>query len=530
MLITATGTRGAVVAPHRLAAQSGLAVLREGGNAVEAMLAAAATIAVVYPHMNSIGGDGFWLIQEPGAKAPLAITGVGAAGARVDEALYRARGLEAVPARGPLAANTMAGTLSGWQAALEVSARWGGRLPLARLLEDAVTYAEQGFPTSAAQHADSRDKRAELAEVAGWSATYEPGGAPPAPGALFKQPALAASFKRLAEAGLDDFYRGELARAVAADLARAGSPLEAADLARQEARVGPPLSLKLGCGSVFNTPPPSQGFASLMILGLFEQLDCREAEGFSHVHGLVEAAKEALLLRDAHVTDPAYMEVALESFLEPQSLAGRAAGLDRLRARPWPFDAMAGDTVWLAAADAAGRVVSFIQSLYWEFGSGVCLEETGILWQNRGCSFRLEERAQNRLAPGRLPFHTINPALALLDDGRVMAYGAMGGDGQPQSQSAIFTRYAQFGQDLQAAVTAPRWLLGRTWGQERHALRLESRFPDALVAALAEAGHEIERVEAFDPIVGHAGAIVRHAGGLIEAAADPRSDGVAAVF
>ena len=530
MLFTAQGTRGALVAPHRLAAQSGLAVLREGGNAIEAMVAAAATISVVYPHMNGLGGDGFWLIQEPGATAPLAITGVGRAGAKVDEAFYRGQGLDAVPNRGPLAANSVAGTVSGWQAALDIGKRWGGQMALPRLLEDAIVYAEGGFPTSEAQHRDSLSKHDELVEVPGWSALFAPGGAVPQPGTLFKQPALAASLRRLAEAGLDDFYRGELARRIAADLVRAGSPLIAEDLAGQEARVGPPLAARLQSASVFNLPPPSQGFAALMILALFDRLGCREAEGFSHVHGLVEATKEAILLRDAHVTDPADMEVEIESFLEDQALAGRAAGIDRLRARPWPFEPLPGDTVWLGAADAAGRVVSFIHSIYWEFGSGVCLEETGIQWQNRGSSFKLDPAAQNHIRPGRLPFHTNNPAMALLDDGRVMVYGAMGGEGQPQSQSAVFSRYALFGQDLQAAVNAPRWVLGRTWGQPRTNLRLESRFALDVVTALAEAGHDVEVVGAYDQVMGHAGALVWRPDGLIEGAADPRSDGVAAVF
>ena len=530
MLFTAQGTRGALVAPHRLAAQSGLAVLRDGGNAIEAMVAAAATVSVVYPHMNGLGGDGFWLIQEPGADAPLAITGVGRSGAKVEESLYRNLGLDAVPTRGPLAANTVAGTVSGWQAALEISARWDGRMALPRLLEDAIAYAEQGFPTSEAQHRDSLDKRGELESVPGWSALFEPGGAAPQPGTLFKQPALAASLRRLAEAGLDDFYRGALARAIAADLARAGSPLELDDFAGQEASVGPPLTARLRQASVFNLPPPSQGFAALMILALFDRLECREAEGFSHIHGLVEATKEAILLRDAHVTDPAEMDVEIESFLEEQALAGRAAGIDRLRARPWPFEPLPGDTVWLGAADAAGRVVSFIHSIYWEFGSGLCLEETGIQWQNRGSSFKLDPGAQNYIKPGRLPFHTNNPAMALLADGRVMVYGAMGGEGQPQSQSAVFSRYALFGQDLQAAVNAPRWVLGRTWGQQRTNLRLESRFAPELIAALAEAGHEVELVGDFDQVMGHAGALVWHPDGLIEGAADPRSDGAAAVF
>ena len=171
-----------------------------------------------------------------------------------------------------------------------------------------------------------------------------------------------------------------------------------------------------------------------------------------------------------------------------------------------------------------------IQSTYFEFGSGVVLPQTGITWQNRGASFRLAEAGWNALRPGRKPFHTLNPALALFDDGRLMAYGTMGGEGQPQTQAAVFTRYARFGVGLQAAVTAPRWLLGRTWGEDSVTLKLEDRFDAGLYDALSLAGHEVERVAPFTAMMGHAGALVRHAGGLIEGATDPRSDGSVAAW
>ena len=188
---------------------------------------------------------------------------------------------------------------------------------------------------------------------------------------------------------------------------------------------------------------------------------------------------------------------------------------------------MPGDTVWLGAIDADGRAVSFIHSIYWEFGSGVVLPETGIVWQNRGSSFSLEAGRQNLLEPGRKPFHTNNPAMAIFDDGRVMCYGTMGGEGQPQTQAALFTRYARYGQGLQAAVTAPRWLFGRTWGQPNSRLWLEARIDPEVIEALRGAGHDVEVTEDFTPLMGHAGALVRHADGTIEGAADPRGDGAA---
>jgi len=516
-----------VVAPHHLAAEAGRDVLRDGGNAIEAMVAAAAAISVVYPHMNGLGGDGFWLIHEPGRPRPLAVSAIGAAGAAVTPALYAERGLDAVPSRGPLAANTSAGTVAGWQAALAASAAAGGRLPLARLLAPAIGYARDGVPATKGQVANTLAKQGELADMPGWADVFLPGGRAPAPGEPFKQPALAETLVRLAEAGLDDFYRGGLARRIAADLERAGSPVGAADLAGQRAQTGEPLSLPHSLGTLFNVPPPSQGMVSLILLGLFDRLACGEAEGFAHLHGLVEATKRAFLVRNAEVTDPAFMTAAPAELLSAQRLDRLAADIDPARALAWPAPSIPGDTVWLASADGDGRVVSFIHSIYWEFGSGVVLRDSGIQWQNRGSSFSLDPAALHYLKPGRLPFHTNNPAMAYLNDGRVFAYGAMGGDGQPQTQAAVFTRYAQFGQGLGEAVAAPRWVLARTWGAPRDDLRLEARFAPELVAALEVAGHPVVLVGAFDEVMGHAGALVRHPDGGLEGASDPRCDGAA---
>ncbi len=525
MLQTTTATRGLVTAPHHLAAEAGVDVLRDGGNAIEAMVAAAATIAVVYPHMNSIGGDGFWLVHLPG-KAPVGIDACGAVGTGVTSELYRSRGHAVVPSRGPLAANTVAGTISGWEAALRLSVEeLGGRLPLSRLLQAAIGYAEDGVPVTESQNRLTREKLPELADVPGFAEAFLHGGNPPQPGALFRQPRLAATLRRLAESGLDDFYRGALAREMAADLARAGSPVSADDLHAHRASVVTPLCLAHATGALYNMPPPTQGLASLMLLGIFERLKVADADGFDYVHGQVESAKQAFLVRDKEVTDPAFLMNRPEHFLEPEVLERAAASIHPSRALPWPAAANPGDTIWMGAVDAAGRAVSFIQSIFWEFGSGVVLEHSGIQWQNRGSSFSLEDQALNRLLPGRKPFHTLNPALARLNDGRVMVYGTMGGEGQPQTQGAVYTRYAVYGRGLQSAVTAPRWLLGRTWGEESTTLKIESRFESSIIDALAAAGHDVEVVAPFSDLMGHAGAVVHHPGGLIEGASDPRSDG-----
>ena len=530
MLNTARSLRGMVTSPHHLASQAGLDVLREGGTAIEAAVAAASTIAVVYPQMNSIGGDGFWLIAEPG-KDPISIDACGRAGSAASVGLYRSLGMTAVPQRGPLAANTVAGAISGWELALGINQGWGGKLPLSRLFAEAIRHAEDGVVATDSMAELVSAKWGELARLAGPSVGAMFGGSAPVAGSVLHQARLAETFRRLAEASLADFYRGDLAHDIAKDLAAFGAPVSLADLEAHTASIRPPLTVETSVGRLYNMAPPTQGLASLMILALFDRLKVGEAEGFAHLHGLVEATKRAFLVRDRHVGDPAYMEVDPQALLDDSAgLDAAAAGIDPHRAMAWPQPASAGDTVWLGVIDAEGRAVSLIQSTYFEFGSGLVLPSTGIIWQNRGASFRVADEGWNALKPGRKPFHTLNPALARLNDGRVMTYGTMGGEGQPQTQAAVFTRYAQFGQGLQAAVTAPRWLLGKTWGEESTSLKLESRFDAVTVQALRDAGHNVEMLAPFTSTMGHAGALVRHPDGALEGAADPRSDGVVAAW
>lgn len=521
------GTRGMAVAPHSLASQSALAVLREGGNAVEAMIAAASTIAVVYPHMNSIGGDGFWLISRPG-HAPMGLEACGAAAGAASIGMYRAQGLAAIPFRGGLAANTVAGTVSGWDAAHAWSREaLGGKLPLARLLGDAIHYAKDGIPVTRSQAACIAAKREELQGIAGFAATFLADGAAPAAGARFTQPRLAATLEQLARNGLDDFYRGDLARSMARDLAETGSPLTLADLESHRAAWKTPLALQHSLGTVYNMPPPTQGLVSLLILGQLDRLlkAGMDPLGADYVHACVEATKRAFAIRDRHITDPRFMDIDAQELLDPARIAAMAGGISLERAAPWGKGLGPADTVWMGVVDGDGVAVSFIQSIYHEFGSGIVLDHSGVNWQNRGCSFALDAAARNPLMPGRKPFHTLNPPLAHLKDGRILVYGNMGGDGQPQSQSAVFTRIANFNMNPQAAIDAPRWLLGRTWGQSSDSLKLEARFADAVSARLRDMGHEVEIMAPYDETMGHAGAIVRHANGLFEGGTDPRSDG-----
>ena len=525
MLHSAGHRRGVVAAPHAATVEDGRAILAEGGNAIEAMLAMAASIAVVYPHMNHLGGDGFWLIRGPSGRVR-ALMGAGPAGAKATQQFYRDAGCDEIPARGPLAALTVPGAVGALLTAHEAAKGQGGKLPLELLLAPAIKRGRDGYTVTRSQARLTAEKLPEMEKAVGFKKTFLLDGQVPDVGARLKQTEFAATLEQLANAGLDDFYCGDVGREIAADLDRIGSPVTRLDLEKYRAVVTEPLSVMTQMGTLYNSPPPTQGLASLMILALFDRLRVAQADGFEHIHGLVEVTKRAFNVRDRVVTDPDKISGDLDRYLSPAFIDAETAKIDPRKAARWPAPYGEGDTVWMGAADANGLVVSYIQSLYWEFGSGCVLPATGILMQNRGASFSLDPKSLNALEPGRRPFHTLNPALASLKDGRVIAYGAMGGDGQPQSQAAIFTRYVNYRQALDRALDAPRWLLGRTWGSTHTNLRMESRFDGNLVDRLLSAGHDVALLDdAYSDTMGHTGAVVLHPDGTSEGGHDPRADG-----
>jgi gamma-glutamyltranspeptidase/glutathione hydrolase len=517
---------GIAVAPHAAAAEAANHILMEGGNAIEAMVAAAATIAVVYPHMTAIGGDAFWVIHEPG-KSPIAIDACGGAAAHATIDYYQLQGVGAIPMRGPLAANTVAGTISGWDAALQISKTWNGKMPVSMLVADAVTRAREGIIVTNSQFASTSAKLTELSPQPGFAESFLVDGKAPAAGSRFGLPRLANTLEYLGRTGLQDFYRGDISQSIAKDLANVGSPLTRDDLARHEARFCEPLRLVHSAGMLYNMIPPTQGVVSLLILAILDKLGLKGLDplGADYVHLCVEATKQAFVIRDKYVTDPLHMILRGQSLLEEVVVNALVKNIRKDRAAPWGKKSQPGDTVWMGVIDGEGRAVSFIQSIYHEFGCGIVLNESGVNWQNRGASFSLDPNALLAIKPGKKPFHTLNPAMALLKDGRVMPYGTMGGDGQPQTQCAVFTRVAEFGMSPQHAITAPRWLLGRTWGNPSDTLKLESRFDESVFENLRARGHDVEALGEFDESVGHAGALIRERDGTLTGGFDPRSDG-----
>ena len=326
----------AVAAPHGLAAEAGRAILAEGGNALEAMVAMAATIAVAYPHMNAVGGDAFWLVREPGGRVR-AIEACGPAGSLATIKRYRDKGYDAIPPRGPDAALTVAGAVGGWQAALDYARSLGAKIPLSVLLTDAVRLAREGCPVSVSEARGVPNEAEALHRAPGFAETFLVDGKTPPAGTVRKRPALADTLAHLAGAGLDDFYRGDVGREIAADLERIGSPVTRGDLEAFRARTVEPLSLRLPSVTLYNFPPPTQGLAALLILGIHERLGIRPGDVAAHHHGLVEAVKRAVAIRDRVCTDPAFLRHDPADFLAPAALAREAARIDGRKAARFPL-------------------------------------------------------------------------------------------------------------------------------------------------------------------------------------------------
>ncbi|KAA3620318.1 MAG: gamma-glutamyltransferase [Proteobacteria bacterium] len=512
----------AFTAPSVEATHTGMALLERGATAIEAMVGAAATVAVSYPHMNSLGGDGFWVIV-PAQGEPVGILAGGASGASVGPHCWAGgqskRGVESIL--------TVGGAVAGWAEALDwQAASCESRASLELLLGDAIALSRKGCRVSRSLAQNLVAKREELTGLPGFAELFLVDGVPN-PGDLLRNPDLATTLERLCANGLEDFYRGEVAARIARGFGEIGAILGAEDLASYRARRVVPLSLQLDRDVLYNLPAPTQGLASLLILGIYDRLRGQAKNSADHVHLLVEATKLAFTIRDEHIGDPDATTYDCPAALDSDRLDDLAADIDIGRATPWPSPGIHSDTVWMGASDSYGTMVSYIQSLYWEFGSGVVVPGTGLLWTNRGLCFDAAPGRPNSIGPGKVPRHTLNPAAAVLGDGRRMVYGTMGGEGQPQTQAALWWRYKVQGMTPQAAVDAPRWLLGRTWGEESNNLKIEQGLAQEAVSELLERGHDLVAVEDQNEMMGHAGMVVRHPSNRAEAGCDIRSDGEA---
>jgi len=523
--------RGMVTSPHALASAAGVAMLRAGGSAIDAAIAASAVLSVVYPHMTSIGGDSFWLIYDARARAVRSIEAAGRAAASASLDWFSARGLDEIPIRGIVPATlTVPGAVDGW---CEAHAAYG-RLPLATVLAPAVEYARDGWPVTKRLRWWIEYSAEVLAADPGAGRIFLAGGPRPPVGFRLQNPDLARTLERLAE-GRAGFYEGETAREMARHAREHGGFFTERDLAEQRSKWGDSISASYRGITIHETPPPTQGISVLQALRLLEPYDIGALPylGADHVHLLVQAKQIAFHDRDQLLADPDFVPVPVERLLSKAYIDERRRLLDPKRALPWDrvpsSGSLAGDTVYVAAVDADGNAASLIQSVYFDFGSGVVAGGTGVVLQNRSAYFSLDPAHPNRLQAGKRPVHTLIASIAFKGDRPWQVLGCMGSDGQPQIHMQVYTAMIDFGLDIQAAVEAPRWLAGRFGiGEPRDLLNLEGRFPPATIDELARRGHVINRWEAWNERAGHAhGITIGYERGLLTGGADPRSDGAA---
>src|SRR4051812_17297843 len=488
---------------------------------MDAAVAINAMLTVVYPHMCGLAGDLFMLYRDASDGRVWCLNGSGPAPALATREAFRGRGLSEVPARGPLPV-TVPGTVAAWEAGLE---RFGRR-PLGELLEPAARAAEDGIAVTARTAGWIAHNTADLGSDPVLRARYlDAGGAPVPAGTTVRQPDVARTLRRLAEAGAADLYRGALADDIDAAFRAAGGLLRRADLAAFAPEWVEPVRLRYRGLDVLTTAPNSQGVTALMMLNALAVLDPPPPGTPGHIEALIAAKRFAFAARDRWVADPRFVDVPTAELL---SLDFARRGL--AAADPAPARSSAGDTVSLCTVDAEGNACSMIESIYYGFGSCFVAGETGLLMHNRGHYFSLDDDHANRLEPGKRPLHTLMASMAFEGDELRLVFGNMGADGQAQTTVQVLERYLA-GARVTEAVSAPRILHGRFAPEDDpEELTIEAPFGEETIAALRDAGHDPVVVGAHDERLGHAHAIELRADGTLDAAFDPRSDGAAIVL
>jgi gamma-glutamyltranspeptidase len=525
-------TRGMVTCPHALASQAGVDVLRAGGSAVDAAIAASATLGVVYPHMCGIGGDAYWLIYNARAREVSCLEGGGRAASSARLEWFRENGHGEIPFRGVLPATlTTPGSVASW---CEAHARFG-KLAMERNLESAIHYARDGYPVTERLARWIAEVKAELAQHRDSAALFMPGGEPARAGTKLANAGLARTLESIALAGRAGFYEGEVAAELSRFAKERGGFFREEDLAAQASTWAEPLRGTYRGITLFETPAPTQGFTVLEMLNLLEPLEVASKAflGPDHVHLLVQAKQLAYHDRDRWLADPRFAEVPMAMLVSKDYAGKRRSLIDPARALPWDkvpsYGSLQGDTVYVAAVDAEGNAASLIFSLYGVFGSAVTAGGTGVVLQNRGAYFSLDPGHPNRVEPGKVPLHTLIASLAMREDRLWAVLGCMGADGQPQIHLQTYIAMVDFGCNIQEALEAPRWLSGRfALGEARDTLNIEARFPEKTIDELARRGHHVNRWEDWAELAGHAhGITLDPASGVLSGGSDPRSDGAA---
>ncbi len=520
MEMHASGRTWAAATPHTLATEAAAIAFERGGNAIDAALAAATTLAVVYPHMCGVGGDLFALVQQPAGDV-VAINASGRAPAGATTALAGAEGGTTMPEHGPFSV-TVPGAVSGWEALH----RQGANLAWADAFTAAIAYAHGGVSVAPDLAGTLDEDAGRLLSDPGMAQVFFPDGRPAQVHAQVRQPALGATLQAIAERGTEVWYNGELGERFTRGLRSLGVPIDLADMAGHRADLGTPLRARFAGVDVLVHPPNSQGFVLLEALSLIERLEIDPDPLGPDAGVLAHVLRASARDRDRHLADPDRMRVHPSTLLDDGHLGAVA---DEVRAGvPGPPPGLtrrAGDTIALVTADAEGRGVSLIQSLYDGFGSGLLEPTTGVVAQNRGACFTLEPGHPNLLAAGARPAHTLMPVV-VQRDGRLEAVaGTMGGSAQPQIVAMTLARALAMGTSPADAVAAPRWLVGGMAPErETPEVLAEAGVPAPTVAALTASGYRVRTVPAQSGAVGHAH-MIRAVPGGFEAGSDPRADG-----
>jgi gamma-glutamyltranspeptidase / glutathione hydrolase len=506
----------------------------EGGNVVDAAVAASATLAVVRPHMTGLGGDLFCLIYLAKEGRVIAINASGAAPAAASIELFRKRGHSQVPLKGPLAIETP-GCVSGWQLALE---RFG-TMPLSRLLDSAVRYAEDGYPVTPNLSQNIAECATQFEGLTPWHAAFAPEGHAPRPGEILRLPKLARTLRALQEGGAEAFYRGQIAEQITAAIQKEGGLLAASDMAGCRAQELEPLQIDYRGYTVYEQPPVSQGHILLQELALAEGFDMARMgqESAEAIHLMVECKKLAFADRLRYLGDPSVVQLPMKQLLSREYAASRRREIEPAHAMtaaaPGILAVSGGDTTYHCVMDSEGNTVSMIQSLFKPFGSGVVAGETGITMNNRLAGFFLDPAHPNALAPGKRAAHTLNTYMLLHQGRPLMAGGTPGADDQVQVNFQVISNVLDHHMTIQEAIEAPRWsstpgTMASEFGEE-YELRLESRFPDAVVDELRAKGHMV-RVSPPWSFGSQKTVMLDPESGTVYAGADPRRDAYAVAW
>ena len=518
-----------VATSQPLASQVGLEVLKRGGNAVDAAIAMAAMLNVTEPMMTGIGGDAFMLVYWSKTKELKGLNASGRAPSALSLDYFAKRKTAQMPQFG-MESITVPGAFDGWVTLLEKY----GTMKLSDLLSPAIDCAENGFPVMEKTAEDWNAEVTKLKKTPAAATNYLVEGRAPRPGEIFRQPNLARTFRTLARGGRDAFYKGEIARAIADYSKKHGGFISLADLAAHKSDWVEPISTNYRGYTVYEIPPNGQGLTALLTLNILEgfNLAALSAQPDRYYHTLIEATKLAFADRNRYIADPAFSKVPVVELLSKDYAAKRRALIDPNKAldSPPPGEINVGsDTTYFTVVDKDGNAVSFINSLFDSFGSGIVAGDTGIMLQNRGAYFHLDPEHPNHLAPSSRTLHTLMPAMLMRDGRPWMALGAMGGDGQPQTLVQLVNALVDDALDPQQAVERPRFVLEvEGTGGPLGPVVIEADGADAaLRAGLEERGHRLVLAEPRTPLMGWAQVIRREPGGGYLGGADPRADSLA---